>query len=544
MWGLLDTGIRSAAENIALDSALLEAKANNKIPDTLRFLQFSPLCVLIGYHQSVEQEVRVEFCKENKIDINRRITGGGAIFFDSSSLGWELIASKSSLGFSLDKITRRVCEAVVNGLNRLGIGASFRPRNDIEVNGRKISGTGGVFENGAVLFQGTLLVDFDVDTMMRALRIPTEKLADKELASVRQRITCLREELGKVPPLPEIKQALQKGFEEVLKIRFKKMELSKYVQQLFEKRKNQFASKAWIESIREPINNRQTLKGAHRAKGGLIRASLVIDIKRRMLKQVLITGDFFISPPRTIYDLEASLKDVLVKEVGERIEQFFKEKKPEMIGLSWLDFLAPFLSGLEKMEYPSLGIPLEEANYLFTVNGKLNDILKKASVLLLPYCAKGIGCEYRYKEGCRQCGGCSVGKAYQLAEKYGLCPITIRNYEHLKKTLYKISGCKSYIGSCCEAFFNKHQKTFRDAGIPGLLIDIENSTCYDLDKEDNGLAGEFENQTNLRLGLLEKVIGWKNPDQKGKGATFGLGKRERVRPRIEKLVDKDSGNVW
>ena len=51
---------------------------------------------------------------------------------------------------------------------------------------------------------------------------------------------------------------------------------------------------------------------------------------------------------------------------------------------------------------------------------------------------------------------------------------------------------------------------FREIGIPGVLIDIENSTCYDLDKEREGLAGEFENQTNLRLELLEKVISHAN----------------------------------
>ena len=64
-------------------------------------------------------------------------------------------------------------EASANGLQRLGLRAYFRTRNDVEVSGRKISGTCGTELSGAILFQGTLLVDFDVDEMLRALRIPT-----------------------------------------------------------------------------------------------------------------------------------------------------------------------------------------------------------------------------------------------------------------------------------------------------------------------------------------------------------------------------------
>ncbi|MEW5768034.1 MAG: DUF116 domain-containing protein [bacterium] len=520
-WSLWDTGVKSAAENIALDSVLLEAKAEGKIPNILRFLQFSPPAVLVGYHQTVEQEVRVEFCRQQGIDVNRRITGGGAIYFDESQLGWELIAAKADLGYRLDRVTELVCEAVVKGLGKLGIKAGFRPRNDIEVNGRKISGTGGIFEDGAVLFQGTLLVDFDVETMIRALRIPTEKLADKDLKSVRQRVTCLREELGEAPPLEEIKQALQAGVEEALGIEFSSLgfwaaaggssdfEWDDLEGRLLKPKKAQFASKDWIESIREPLENRQTLRGTHRTKGGLIRAWAVVDAKRKLLKQALITGDFFISPTRTIFDLEAALKDVPCAEVSQRIEGFFESRQPQMSGLTPADFATAFLSALEKVDYPGLGIPLEEANHLFTVNGRLQDILKSPSVLLLPYCAKLVGCKYRHNDGCAKCGQCSIGTAYELADQHGLTPISIRSYEHLQTTLqaFKKVGVKSYIGCCCETFFAKRQRIFKEAGVPGVLIDIENSTCYDLDRESEALAGEFENQTHLRVNLLEKVMG-------------------------------------
>ena len=97
-------------------------------------------------------------------------------------------------------------------LRSLGIDASFRPVNDIEVHGRKISGTGGTEIRDAFLFQGTLLVDLNIQVMLRALRVPTEKLKDKEIDSLKERMTCLRWELGKVPPVEEIKSAIIGGF--------------------------------------------------------------------------------------------------------------------------------------------------------------------------------------------------------------------------------------------------------------------------------------------------------------------------------------------
>ena len=79
----------TAAENMALDETLVELKGQGETPDTIRFLQFSPRAVLVGYHQSVDEEIRKQYCQAENIHINRRITGGGAIFFDENQLGWD-----------------------------------------------------------------------------------------------------------------------------------------------------------------------------------------------------------------------------------------------------------------------------------------------------------------------------------------------------------------------------------------------------------------------------------------------------------------------
>ena len=70
----------------------------------------------------------------------------------------------------------------------------------------------------------------------------------------------------------------------------------------------------------------------------------------------------------------------------------------------------------------------------------------------------------------------------------------------------KKNGGSGFIGSCCEAFYAKHRDEMEEAGVPGIIIDIDNTTCYDLGKEDEAYAGSFENQTCLKTELISKVL--------------------------------------
>lgn len=510
-WTLLDTGIRTAAENCALDEVLLTCRNKGSTPNTVRFLQFSPNAVLVGFHQSVEQEVREEYCKENKIDINRRITGGGTIYLDKPQLGWELIASRNhpSIPKDIDELYEKICKCTVNGLNHLGINAAFRPKNDIEVGGRKISGTGGTFEGRAFLFQGTLLTDFDVETMFRALRIPIEKLKDKELESARERVTCMKWELGYLPSIEKIKQSLKKGFSEVFNVEFEDREMTVDEKTLLGKKIKNFQSESWIYGIRRPIEHRQVLRSIYKAPGGLIRISLVADIPNKRLQAILITGDFFAHPKRIILDLEGIMKDsLLTKEaIKKTIIDFFSKQNIEIPGVTPQDFIKAIYKALDKINYIKLGIPIENVNRVFTVVKPINEI-NDSPVLLLPYCSKLVDCKLRHKNDCTKCSLCTIGDAYELAEKNQMNPITILSFENLMETLYdlKKKGIKSFIGSCCEAFYIKHFEDFEKAKMPGILVDIDSTTCYDLEKVKEAELGSFEGQTHLNMELINKVI--------------------------------------
>jgi lipoate-protein ligase A len=175
------------------------------------------------------------------------------------------------------------------------------------------------------------------------------------------------------------------------------------------------------------------------------------------------------------------------------------------------DFITPLEQALEKIKITEFGIPLEHCNQISVTNGSFREIMKKSpSVLLLPYCAKLVDCDLRYAKGCKICGQdpCSIGPAWRLGRKHKLRVISITSYEDLWTELMymKQRGVEAFIGCCCQPFYAKHADDFRRSKMPGILLDIDNTTCYDLDQAKEAYAGTFESQTALDLDLLETVL--------------------------------------
>lgn len=350
-WRLLDTGSLSAAHNMALDKVILSARSRKLVPNTVRFLQFSPHCVLIGYHQAVELEVEEEYCHSKGIEINRRITGGGNLYWDEGQLGWELFAPRDSIGIPkrLEDMYRLMCESAIAGLKRLGVTANYRPANDIEVDGRKISGTGGTEIGDAFLYQGTLLTDFDVDTMIESLKLPIKKLEDKQIKSFKNRVIDLKEVLGYLPPMPEIKKAMAEGFADVLGVNLVPGDLTKDEQAMLEEELPKFQSYEWIYGLRTPQQDNDLTRAQHKSTGGLIRVSLRLDHTRNVIKSAFITGDFFAYPERSILDLEAALKNTSSRpeEVKQAVNTFFDTHKVRIPGVTPEDFSQALINAIE-----------------------------------------------------------------------------------------------------------------------------------------------------------------------------------------------------
>lgn len=310
-WRLLDPGPLPSWRQMALDAVVIRARAEHRVPDTIRFMEFSPHAALVGYHQAIDLEVRRDVCEKLGIEYNRRITGGGAIYLDSRQLGWEICIVKDNPDLPTDpgQIYRQLSEVVIETLSRWDIRANFRPVNDVEVEGRKISGTGGTEWGEALIYQGTLLVDFDVETMLQVLRLPIEKLTDKEISSFRQRTVTLRELLGEAPPMMQVKAAMVSALETVLHVEVEPQDLTLEEIEEWEAIQKEYRQPDWIDRRKPPAAGHEVLTGSVKAPGGLIKASLVVDPAVGRIRRAFLTGDFFVYPERAVMDLEALLKE-------------------------------------------------------------------------------------------------------------------------------------------------------------------------------------------------------------------------------------------
>lgn len=347
---ILDTGVLEGRLNIATGQAIIESHRDGGIPDTLRFLRFPPTA-LVGRHQALGQEIDLEFCAANDIGVVRRITGGGAIFLDPGQLGWELALDRKTLGItSLPELTRVICEAAADGLSRLGVEARYRPRNDIEVGGRKISGTGGFFDGNTLFFQGTVLVDMNPQLMVSALRVPRAKLAKRDLDSAERRVVTLNELLGgKTPPLAEIQQALADAFCERFGLEARYASLGEAEKQLAATYlEEEIGTPDFIHGVDEPEAARGMLRGQHTSAGGAITTHIRLEgPAQNRFREVLITGDFFVTPPRIIYDLESRLRGVFVEELETVIKAFFEHAGIEVLSVTPDDFIAAIRDALK-----------------------------------------------------------------------------------------------------------------------------------------------------------------------------------------------------
>jgi len=341
-WRVIDFGPRTAAQYVATNRAILEARQQGLAPNTLSFLSFSEPAALVGFHQSVDQELRRDYCAANAITIQRRVSGGGALYVDSTVVGWELYLDRKTAGSTdmLD-IARRICETAARGIRMLGVDARFRPRNDIEVGGRKIAGTGGIYDGDVFLYHGSLLVDFDIERMLRVLKIPAEKLKDKAIASARERVANLKELLGEAPPMERVLAVMTQAFAEEFGVDFERADgLNPAEETLFRDALAEVETPEWVEQVSRPVSEARTVDGMHRSAGGLLRVTLAVDVAKDRIKQAWFTGDFFVNPRRMVADLEAALRDSPLPDYRATIDRFFDGYPAEMLLLRRDDFAA------------------------------------------------------------------------------------------------------------------------------------------------------------------------------------------------------------
>lgn len=180
--------------NHALDDVLVRRVGSGQRPPTLRFWDRQGPEIVLGRFQSVRNEVQVENTEADGIAVNRRITGGGAMFVEPENAVTYSIYAPTDLvkGMGFADSYQFLDEWVIEGLRSLGIDAWYEPINDITSSGGKIGGAAQARRHGAVLHHVTMAYDMAPESLPKYLRIGQEKLSDKGITSAERRVGPLR----------------------------------------------------------------------------------------------------------------------------------------------------------------------------------------------------------------------------------------------------------------------------------------------------------------------------------------------------------------
>ena len=194
---------------MALDEFCLE---NIVLDEPYFYLWRNRPSVIIGLNQNAYSEVNLKYLEENGINLVRRVTGGGAVYHDLQNLNYTIVSPichpERSEG-SMERSEGSTPAPIVAALRQLGVPAELTGRNDIFVEGRKVSGYARRVSKRQEIIHGTLMYDVDIDTLTHVLDTPGSKLNAKGIGSVKSRVANLKDYLPGFKSLDEVQAVLQ-----------------------------------------------------------------------------------------------------------------------------------------------------------------------------------------------------------------------------------------------------------------------------------------------------------------------------------------------
>ncbi len=510
----IDSGLRDAAENVATDRLWLRRHAQGLQPATLRFFRSRP-AASVGLHQAIDRELRLDYCRARGIDVVRRPSGGGALYLDEAQLGFSLVLARPA-GHTLEALLRRACDGVARGLAALGVVTHYKFPNDLEVAGAKLASVFVATDRGAMLLHGTVLLDADIRTMLEALRAPTEKLSPDGLAAARERLATLSQCLGREPSAETLQAALRDGLAAAFGLSVvagdapAPADADTAGAEAHEAQRIDWSDPAepWTEAV-------------WKSPGATLRLRTRFDADGRRLAAAEFAGDLVCDPPDLPAYLSLALAGVPTGLAGHCLDEGLARQSFDAVGVAAADIRHLLYLAVDKQRMRRhLDVGGDQANAVMVFSPgeprAMQEILHRAAVMLVPYCAKPAWCKWRHLDGCTECGLCEVGTAYRLARERRMRVVSVTNYEHLVTTLgeMKADGTAAYVGMCCSNFYLKRHRAFSEAGMPAVLMDISGANCYELRQEDQAYAGRFRAEARLDADLLVKVMQFVPPRPK------------------------------
>ncbi|MFW6006682.1 MAG: lipoate--protein ligase family protein [Bacillota bacterium] len=244
-WRLIDTGINNAYYNMAVDEAIMKASRKDLVPPTIRFYQWSPPGLTLGYSQTGKQVVNEKKCKQNQVDVVRRLTGGRTILHDDE-LTYSIIVKEDSgiLPGSIIDSYKIISEGIVKGFKILNIPVDLKPFDknksrdkgfsaacfdspswyEVLINGKKLVGSAQTRRKGIILQHGSLPFSIDAEKLYNLLKINGDrknKIRNKMVKRFLNKATAVNNVSEKNISPGELKKSLKKGWETVFKVSLK-----------------------------------------------------------------------------------------------------------------------------------------------------------------------------------------------------------------------------------------------------------------------------------------------------------------------------------
>ena len=287
----LETGSTDPCYNLAFEQYILEHRTEG---DWLMLWQ-NANAVIIGRNQNTAEEVDPAFVEEHRIAVVRRMTGGGAVYHDLGNLNYSFITDAGDAALqNLSRFTEPVCRA----LGSMGVAAESSGRNDILVDGKKVSGVAQRVHQGRILHHGTLLFDSDRDMIAGALRADPAKFASKSTKSVRSRVGNLKDYLPEDTTIEQFWDALRRELmdEDARPVTLSEEDLA----QIRELADSRYRTWEWNYGK----NPEYAVQNRKRWPGGTL--DVRMNVRRGILREIRFYGDFMSTAP--LDDLTEALR--------------------------------------------------------------------------------------------------------------------------------------------------------------------------------------------------------------------------------------------
>ncbi|WP_159640008.1 lipoate--protein ligase [Erysipelothrix anatis] len=265
--------------NLALDEYAMK---HIDCDEDFFFLWQNEPSVIIGKNQNTAEEINQKFIDEKGIKVARRVSGGGAVYHDIGNLNFTFVINVDDPG----KVNyKKFVQPVIDALASMGVTAEASGRNDILVDGLKISGNAQRMANGKLMHHGTLMFDVDVETLVEALNVDPDKITSKGVKSVRSRVTNIKEHLPEGTTLQQFWDALQfylsnEGKDEEIILTDEDIAKIEY------EAVNRFGTWDWIYGASPEFN----LKNSKRFPGG--RIEVLMHVTDGRIDSVRFIGDY------------------------------------------------------------------------------------------------------------------------------------------------------------------------------------------------------------------------------------------------------------